>query len=61
MNAGLKWTSSKLRWETKSLKLYPAKVTNDVIAGVQVRVVTPLTTAPEKASRVLINLARRRL
>jgi monoterpene epsilon-lactone hydrolase len=40
----------------KSLKLYPAKLTNDVIAGVQVRVVTPSTTAPEKAARVLINL-----
>jgi monoterpene epsilon-lactone hydrolase len=40
----------------KSLKLYPAKLTNDVIAGVQVRVVIPSTTAPEKAARILINL-----
>ena len=40
----------------KSLKLYPAKLTTDVIAGVPVRIVTPTTIAPERASRVLINL-----
>jgi monoterpene epsilon-lactone hydrolase len=40
----------------KSLKLYPAKLATDVIAGVHVRIVTPPTIAPEKTSRVLINL-----
>jgi epsilon-lactone hydrolase len=48
------------KWQTemgeKSLKLYPVKLTTDIIAGVPVRIVTPSTTAPEKASRVLINL-----
>jgi epsilon-lactone hydrolase len=48
------------RWQAemgeKSLKLYPTKLTTDVIAGVNVRIVTPSTIAPEKASRVLINL-----
>jgi len=37
-------------------KLYPVNVATDTIAGVPVRVVTPLTTAPEKRDRVLINL-----
>jgi monoterpene epsilon-lactone hydrolase len=40
----------------KSLKLYPVKLATDAIAGVAVRVVTPPEVAPEKASRVLINL-----
>ena len=40
----------------KSLTLYPVKMATDVIAGVPVRVVTPATIPPEKASRVLINL-----
>ena len=40
----------------KSLKLYPVKLTTDIIAGIRVRIVTPPTIAPEKASRVLINL-----
>jgi epsilon-lactone hydrolase len=40
----------------KSLELYPAKTTTDTIAGVPVRVITPLTIAPENASKVLINL-----
>jgi acetyl esterase/lipase len=48
------------KWQTemgeKSLKLYPVRLTTDIIAGVPVRIVTPSTTAPEKASRVLINL-----
>ena len=39
-----------------SKKLYPANVTPDTIAGVPVRVVTPLNMAPEKRDRVLINL-----
>ena len=39
-----------------SKKLYPVNVATDTIAGVPVRVVTPLTTAPEKRGRVLINL-----
>jgi epsilon-lactone hydrolase len=48
------------KWQTemgeKSLKLYPVKLTTDIIAGIRVRIVTPPTIAPEKASRVLINL-----
>jgi monoterpene epsilon-lactone hydrolase len=40
----------------KSLKLYSTKLATDTIAGVPVRVVTPLEIAPEKATRVLINL-----
>jgi epsilon-lactone hydrolase len=39
-----------------SKKLYPANVAADTIAGVPVRVVTPLTDAPDKRDRVLINL-----
>lgn len=39
-----------------SKKLYPVNVTADFIAGVPVRVVTPLTITPEKRGRVLINL-----
>jgi acetyl esterase/lipase len=39
-----------------SKKIYPANVTEAMIAGVPVRVVTPLTIAPEKRDRVLINL-----
>ncbi len=39
-----------------SKKLYPVNVTADTIAGVPVRVVTPLSIAPEKRDRVLINL-----
>ena len=39
-----------------SKKLYPANVAADTIAGVPVRVVTPLNIAPEKGDRVLINL-----
>jgi len=47
-------------WQTgageASKKLYPANVEETKIAGVPVRVVTPLTIAPEKRDRVLINL-----
>ena len=39
-----------------SKKLYPVNVTADFIAGVPVRVVTPLTITPEKRGRVLLNL-----
>jgi acetyl esterase/lipase len=39
-----------------SKRLYPANVTESTIAGVPVRVVTPLTMAREKRDRVLINL-----
>jgi acetyl esterase/lipase len=39
-----------------SKKLYPVEVTADSLAGVPVRVVTPLTITPEKRGRVLINL-----
>ena len=37
-------------------KLYPVNIASDTIAGVPVRVITPLTIAPEKRDRVLINL-----
>jgi monoterpene epsilon-lactone hydrolase len=40
----------------ESKKLYPVRVAADNIAGVPVRVVTPLSTAPQKSDRVLINL-----
>ncbi len=39
-----------------SQKIYPVNLATDVIAGVPVRVVTPLAVAPEKRDRVLINL-----
>jgi epsilon-lactone hydrolase len=39
-----------------SKKLYPVKVVADTIAGVPVRVVTPLNDVSEKSNRVLINL-----
>ena len=39
-----------------SKKIYPVNITADTIAGVPVRVVTPLAIAPEKRDRVLINL-----
>jgi len=39
-----------------SKKLYPANVAEATIAGVPVRVVTPLTMARDKRDRVLINL-----
>jgi monoterpene epsilon-lactone hydrolase len=40
----------------QSKKLYPVKIAADAIAGVPVRVVTPLSITPEKRDRVLINL-----
>ena len=40
----------------ESKRLYPANVTNDTVAGVPVRIVTPLTMAADKRDRVLINL-----
>src|ERR1035438_2383695 len=39
-----------------SKRLYPVNVAADTIAGVPVRVVTPLNIPPEKRDRVLINL-----
>lgn len=39
-----------------SKKLYPVNVGADTIAGVPVRVITPLSIPPEKRDRVLINL-----
>jgi monoterpene epsilon-lactone hydrolase len=39
-----------------SNKLYPTNVTTETIAGVPVRVITPLSIVPEKRDRVLINL-----
>jgi monoterpene epsilon-lactone hydrolase len=48
------------KWQAETgekwLKIYSAKLATDTIAGVPVRVVTPMEIAPEKASRVLINL-----
>jgi monoterpene epsilon-lactone hydrolase len=37
-------------------KMYPVNVAADTIAGVPVRIITPLSIAPEKRDRVLINL-----
>src|SRR6202140_3416957 len=37
-------------------KVYPVNIADDTIAGVPVRVVTPLSIAPGKRDRVLINL-----
>ena len=39
-----------------SKELYPVNVSRDTIAGVSVRVVTPLSISQEKRDRVLINL-----
>lgn len=48
------------RWQAGagevSKELYPANVAAATIAGVPVRVVTPLTMLPEKRDRVLINV-----
>jgi monoterpene epsilon-lactone hydrolase len=40
----------------ESRKLYPVNIGAGTIAGVPVRVITPLSAAPEKRDRVLINL-----
>jgi acetyl esterase/lipase len=48
------------RWQAgageDSKKQYPVTVASDTIAGVPVRVVSPLSIAPEKRDRVLMNL-----
>src|SRR5713101_6999856 len=48
------------RWQAgvgeSSKKLYPVNIAADTIAGVPVRVITPLGIAPEKHDRLLINL-----
>src|SRR5579863_4803910 len=48
------------RWQAgageAARKLYPVNLATDTIAGVPVRVVTPLNIAAEKRDRVLINL-----
>lgn len=48
------------RWQTAAGEharaLYPANVASDTIAGVSVRVVTPLTMTEDNRSRVLMNL-----
>jgi acetyl esterase/lipase len=41
---------------TKALSLYPANVDSSTIAGVSVRVVTPLSIPKEKARRILIDV-----
>ena len=47
-------------WQVKGgeqmRQLYPVNIAEDKIAGVPVRVVTPLTIPPDKKDRVLINL-----
>ena len=40
----------------EALKLYPVNTATDTVAGVPVRVITPVTIAPGNASKVLINL-----
>ncbi len=40
----------------KSRALYPANVAGGTIAGIPVRIITPLTTPPDKRDRVLINV-----
>jgi len=37
-------------------KIYPVNISSDTIAGVPVRVITPITIPPEKRNHVLINL-----
>ena len=48
------------RWQAgageESKKMYPANVATETIAGVPVRVVTPLSLTPDKRDHVLINL-----
>jgi acetyl esterase/lipase len=48
------------RWQAAagevSKRLYPSNVAGDTIADVPVRVVTPLTMAPDKRDRVLLNV-----
>ncbi len=39
-----------------SQKLYPATIAEDTIAGVPVRIITPITISPANRDRVLINL-----
>jgi len=47
-------------WQVKGgeqmRKTYPVNIAEDKIAGVPVRIVTPLTIPPDKKNRVLINL-----
>ncbi len=47
-------------WQTQagaeSRVIYPVNIASDTIAGIPVRIVTPLAIAPDKANRVLINV-----
>jgi monoterpene epsilon-lactone hydrolase len=47
-------------WQTNGgdqmRRVYPVNIANDTIAGVPVRIVTPLTIPPDKQNRVLINI-----
>ena len=47
-------------WQTRagaeSRAIYPVNIVNDTIAGIPVRIVTPLTIPPDKANRVLLNV-----
>ncbi len=40
----------------QSKRLYPVNIASDIVAGIPVRVITPLTIAADKRDRVLINL-----
>jgi acetyl esterase/lipase len=48
------------KWQTAAgeafRKIYPVNIASDSIAGVPVRVITPVAIPPEKRNRVLINL-----
>jgi epsilon-lactone hydrolase len=48
------------KWATEmgaeALKLYPANTKTDTIAGVPVRLISPITVAPENVTKILINL-----
>ncbi len=41
---------------TEALRLYPVNMTTSTIAGIPVRIVTPLTTAADKQQKVLVNV-----
>jgi epsilon-lactone hydrolase len=47
-------------WQTRAAAearaIYPVNIANDTIAGIPVRIVTPLAIPPDKTNRVLINV-----
>jgi epsilon-lactone hydrolase len=48
------------KWQTgagaEARKMYPANVTEEVIAGVPCKIITPLVTPPDRRNRLLINV-----